>query len=836
MMRIETAAERALSHPRILLVIVLLLVGTVAAGTMFLESETTFGDVGIGSDEEAALEEIEDRFGGVDEQRTYAQLVVDAEDALSKENLVSTLELQQAIRNNPDVAPTLTEDRPTRGLANLVAMAHAPGDGTPDLETQLRTIRDLSPAAIETTVAELLDGPRSEAALQYLPASFAPDRQTDSTMLVVAQELPSELSGNAMPDEIVTAQEAIRSEADEHELSIRVAGRGLLTAEMNQSTSDTFTLLGPLSLVFVLGILILAYRNLRDILLSLVGIVLVLLWTFGALGWLGIAFNPILIAIPVFLIGMAIDFGLHVVMRYRERAHEGTGGPTRSMATALAGVGLALVWVTTTTVIGFMSNLTSPMEPIRELGLMAAIGIVGAFVVFVGLVPAAKLVLDARFGGTDATRAIGTSSGGIGRALSSLASVSSRIPVIVLVIAVVLTAGATATAVGVDTTFDQSGNIADDPPAWAESLPEPFAPGEYRVEDAYATVDEQYLREGTTGELLLTGDVTEPAVLERLQQLHEAAASTDSVVTLANGQAAAQSPLTALEAAAERSAAFSETLTNADTDDDGLPDEQIAAIYDRLFDLAPEEAQAVLDSSANGYDAARVRVSVDGSAARGAVTEDLRSLATHLEGEDVSVTATGDPVVNHLIANELVDTVVVSLFVTLLVVAGLLMLVFRVVHGSASLGLVTMIPVTFGVAWIIATMDLLGYSLNVVTALTASLTIGIGIDYSIHVSERFRSELVDTDRTSSAIRTTLRGTGGALLGSAATTAVGFGILVFAINPTLQQFGLITGIMIGYSFLGAVVLLPALLAIWAKLATPVSTTMDASEEEPASPAD
>ena len=48
-----------------------------------------------------------------------------------------------------------------------------------------------------------------------------------------------------------------------------------------------------------------------------------------------------------------------------------------------------------------------------------------------------------------------------------------------------------------------------------------------------------------------------------------------------------------------------------------------------------------------------------------------------------------------------------------------------------------------------------------------------------------------------AMHTTLTGTGGALVGSAATTVSAFGTLAFAIFPLLQQFGIITGLTIIY---------------------------------------
>jgi predicted RND superfamily exporter protein len=65
------------------------------------------------------------------------------------------------------------------------------------------------------------------------------------------------------------------------------------------------------------------------------------------------------------------------------------------------------------------------------------------------------------------------------------------------------------------------------------------------------------------------------------------------------------------------------------------------------------------------------------------------------------------------------------------------------------------------------------------------------------------------------MRTAVTGTGGALLGSAATTVGGFGVLAFAILPPLQQFGIITGITIVYAFLASVLVLPSLLVVWTR---------------------
>jgi len=92
------------------------------------------------------------------------------------------------------------------------------------------------------------------------------------------------------------------------------------------------------------------------------------------------------------------------------------------MAVALGSVGVALVYVTTTTVIGFLSNLTSPLGVFRELGVVSAIGIVATLLVFGLLVPALKVELDElleRRGIDRLKPAIGTGSGPVNRLLGT---------------------------------------------------------------------------------------------------------------------------------------------------------------------------------------------------------------------------------------------------------------------------------------------------------------------------------------------------------------------------------------------------------------------------------
>jgi hydrophobe/amphiphile efflux-3 (HAE3) family protein len=826
MKTVDRIASGLVEHRRITIPVLLVMLVALGAGVTQLQQSSGLQSFEVGTEEEAKLEYVESNFSTGPENGTVAQVVVRDDDVLDRETLVATLELQQSIRNNKTIAPTLREDRLTVGIANVIARAVIqqvrPGVTDPTLEQQVLALEAMNDSQIDRAAARILadgDGPRSDA-LAFMSTDYeSGSTNASATMIAVFQQSEGVSVSTNAPDAIVDSQVAIEDQAaasDAGDETVTV-GNGLITAEQRQSRQDTMSLLGPLALLFVLVTLAVFYRDLVDVFLSLVGIVLVQVWTFGTLGWVGIAFNPILIAIPVLLVGLSIDYGIHVFMRYRERRTRDEDTAT-AMATALAGVGVALLWVTVTTVVGFLSNLASPVAPIRDLGLISAIGIVGALYVFGLFLPPVKTGIDGlleRIGVDRTQEPVGTG-GGLTAGLLSVGSTAAKnAPVVVLVLALVLTALTTAGAAQVSTSFDPEDNIVEDAPAWSDHLPEEVQPAEYTIRENLRYVNEHFVRQNSQVEILVEGNVTDPETLDDLQRAENAASNKSSTLRLANGEARTTSPLTVMERVAAQNETFERLFTAADTDGDGIPDENVTALYDQLYQTAPEQASSVLHHEDGEYVAARMPVSVNAEATGETTLTEMRDLANVLDDENREATATGRPVVNELIQDHLLGTLLMSLLITLVVVLALLSVVYRIVHDSATLGAVTLVPVLLVVSWIIGTMHVLGYPLSVLTTVVASITIGIGIDYSIHLSERFRAELDRQGSVEAAITTATRGTGSALLGSAMTTAIGFGTLGFAFFPVLQQFGVITAIMIGYAFLASVLVLPSLLVLWGR---------------------
>jgi predicted RND superfamily exporter protein len=125
---------------------------------------------------------------------------------------------------------------------------------------------------------------------------------------------------------------------------------------------------------------------------------------------------------------------------------------------------------------------------------------------------------------------------------------------------------------------------------------------------------------------------------------------------------------------------------------------------------------------------------------------------------------------------------------------------------------VTLIPILLVVVWLYGLMNAAGSSLNIVTVTIATISLGVGIDYCIHVTERY----IESREKGETHHEALVAVGGAcsmaLIGSAASDSAGF--LVIAISPMglFSNFGIYSAAMIVLSLIASLILTTAALGI------------------------
>ncbi len=147
-----------------------------------------------------------------------------------------------------------------------------------------------------------------------------------------------------------------------------------------------------------------------------------------------------------------------------------------------------------------------------------------------------------------------------------------------------------------------------------------------------------------------------------------------------------------------------------------------------------------------------------------------------------------------------------SLIIAIICTYIILLVAFR----NMRIAFITTIPVILVASWLYGTMKILGFGLNFVTATVGSISIGVGIDYAVHMTQRFREEYKKTLSSDTALIKAISSTGIALFASAISSIVGFVIMAFAPMPLFATYGLLTACMILYAFLASIVILPLLL--------------------------
>jgi predicted RND superfamily exporter protein len=172
---------------------------------------------------------------------------------------------------------------------------------------------------------------------------------------------------------------------------------------------------------------------------------------------------------------------------------------------------------------------------------------------------------------------------------------------------------------------------------------------------------------------------------------------------------------------------------------------------------------------------------------------------------------TGDLVVLQTVLDGLSVSQVKTTLISLVVSSVVLLLLTRRVLPA----LVVLFPVGLASLWVAGSMVALGLKWNVLTVMVTALTLGIGIDYSIHMWRRFEVELARRDTHWEALRAALSTTGVALIMSALTTGLGFMVLLFSPMPVIQDFGLITAVTVFFSLILSLILLPVLVELSAR---------------------
>jgi hopanoid biosynthesis associated RND transporter like protein HpnN len=280
-------------------------------------------------------------------------------------------ELSDQLARAQPLLAELSRDASLRGLASMLAAGlPAYADGEVEAES-LRPMLD----GFSDAITALLAGESYE--LDWAEILAAGDGTEDPRRRILSVQPVLDFSDFVASDRPLSAIRRIARELElvpEHGLRVRVTGDVALSFEEMQLLEGQAMRAGAASFVMVSLLLLLALRRGRPIWATLISLLvgLILTGTFAAV-FVG-HLNLVSVAFAVLFIGLGVDFGIHLCMRYQELL---TSGETRRAALdeTARGVGSSLVLCAATTAVGFLAFLPTDFAGVAELGLISGAGI-----------------------------------------------------------------------------------------------------------------------------------------------------------------------------------------------------------------------------------------------------------------------------------------------------------------------------------------------------------------------------------------------------------------------------------------------------------------------------
>ena len=708
----------------------------------------------------------------------------------------------------------------------------------------------------------------------------------------------------------------------------------LLAYDVDQSTQDTNFRMAIGMLVVTTILLWLSFRHWSYVLFPLITLIVSVFWTFAFAGMLGIKLTALAVAVIPLVVGLGIDFAVHISRRYQEGLKSGNT-VEESLLDAQMHTGQALSLAMMTTVIAFLSGISAGVGPVRDFSILCALGIFISFMLTLFFYTSLRYILDSE---SENTLTTVNDSQIVESFISTTSEMVDKNPLAIVSTVIIITLIAAFYGSQVDTSFGLDDFVSDDLEIMvtANNIDSDFRGASYsqsqiliegpiattnflnssyqlqygvqgtdndglngdryvitvgssaRVDSVYEVIqsaidsEEYNVGQGnnSTHEWIITNMfVTKPndnleiswdvqpsisspslkvniswydennqlfawEIIDNSMLNSELTTHSEETVTVPSEafrsrvkfsyyiDSSQNSIIENIEVHDSEKYIYVQSLQNSfnltyqskpfsqtkDSDIKNLFD----YLYQRELDISESLTQVtysdatkhVLHRDIDGtYASSVVRVYIGPNSNHELDNDGLEYMRAELKEDipstlssDYTVSITGGHVLTSITVNEIQVTQMSSTLLSIILAAIVLTLVYR----SLEFGMIAILPTILATTWIMATMWVFGITLNVLTVMVTALTVGLGIDYAIHIIERYREE-IEHKSESQAIEATIKFTGSAILISGLTTICGFGVLLLSPMPLVSNFGIITAATILYSIIIAIFVLPSM--IW-----------------------
>ena len=546
--------------------------------------------------------------------------------------------------------------------------------------------------------------------------------------------------------------------------------------------------------ILVLGIILWRqFRSVRDTGIVILLTLLAIAATYGVSGILKLEFNAAMNSIPILLLAIGVDYGLHVVLRYREEliksdsskekesmAEFSSDVRARAIKTGTILTSAALSVAIITDMVGFLSFRLSSQNFLVVFGTVIAVGLFFIYLLSISILPALLTILPPQKIPLAKSVQVKESRFSIWTGEQTLN------PLTVIIAAILISLPVAAGINQLEIGFDYRDQLNEEIPVVADFLV---------LSDDFAGQNQPPLYVVIDGEVF--SDDGRESYLNAMSVLENDSSISEQtgIWEILELQSTRDSELRGIM----------ESLNSSNPNWFGLTT-WVDKNQDLTFRyLREDNNQTVISFQAPTLDWQKT---VD-------FVTDLDSSLN--ENGEYRVSGRG------LVLAQVSEDVAKSAVASTLIVAGIILFMLLAINVSreASLskgvlkGVVMWFPLVMVVIWVYGIMGWLGYQLNSQTVTIGALTLGLGVDYAVHFVTRVDEE-IEANPSAGVVNwvsTTNATTGRAMMAAAFTTAGGFAVLNLSSLLPLRLFGQVFVVAILLALISSIILLPVMLSFF-----------------------
>jgi uncharacterized protein len=634
--------------------------------------------------------------------------------------------------------------------------------GQIDKVSSVQTIADVVAANHGGTIP----GSRAEvqAIVDALPPAarqqLVPDRQVALGYVYIDQGVSTDASQNIEPFVLTAIHDATLPPG----VQIDITGNTPYNIQLEDAILKNFNVLIIASLVLMLTVKYVLYARIRFWILPVVLLVFGLFYTFGIMGLLKIPANDgATTAFPI-LLGLGIDYAVQFHMRFDDECRH--SDRDTALITTLSKTGPSVLIALGATSLGFLAILITPIPMIQTFATVSLIGIICCYLTSLfGFGAFAHIFrYEPKPPGNGLSDRLMAA---YGKGLTWLVARVVNIAIPILMIALVLAAAGIVLDRGIPVDASEDTMAPPDLPAQLVANEVQAVSGSIAPLPLYVRGIDAMSVEGIGWTDRLCTDLSRNYdKISSIQSLPALVRSYNNGVLPAN------------------QAELNRVLAT-------IPPAEL-----KLYQRDVSTSVIIINTEAMSINEQR------------ALTDNIQKDIAWLEPPPgAEIVPTGDFTLYVILTNQIIrykDPMTILGFILIFV---FLLLVYR-----KAVALTPLVPIICVIGWNPLAMVILGQSYNILTAVLGSMTIGVGSEYTILVMERYREEFLISGNQLDAIQVAVQKVGSAVVVSGLVTAAGFSSLMLSTFPLLAGFGFATVILVFFSLIGAIVIMPATLML------------------------